>query len=181
MPEERLNKLARQVKLLLMDVDGVLTDGTILWLQVSENLVTEAKAFDATDGAGISFARKAGLQTGVITKRASASLKYRAEELKMNYVHMGVRDKRQALDEVCRESGVAVADICYIGDDLHDLPVMIRVGFPVAVRNARPEVQSRAAYVTTAFGGRGAVREVVELILKSQGKWTAVVESFLTD
>ena len=179
MPEERLATLAQQVQLLLMDVDGVLTDGQIVLAQVSENLVTETKSFDVTDGAGIAFAKKAGLRTGIITKRASLAVVRRANELGMDYVLTGVDDKRAALEEVCRLSGVPTANTCYIGDDLPDLPVLTKVGFPVAVRNARPEVQAIAAYVTEALGGRGAVREVVELILKAQDRWNSVVDLFL--
>ena len=162
-----------------MDVDGVLTDGRLFFVPVSNGVIVETKGFDVMDGAGIAYARKAGLKTGVITKRQSASLGHRAAELKMDYIYNGVDDKRAALDEICRISGVPPAKICYIGDDLPDLPVLIRVGFPVAVRNAHAELQSRAAYVTNAMGGRGAVREVIELILKSQNRWAGIVNSYL--
>ena len=172
--------LARSVEMLLMDVDGVLTDGRIFWIPTPDGAPVETKAFDVTDGAGIAFARKCGIKLGVITKRRSTALGRRAEELQIQYVFNGVDDKHLALQEICQASGVTPANICYIGDDLHDLPVLTRVGFPVAVANAHAEVKARAAYVTAAFGGRGAVREVVELILKAQGKWTAVVDSFLT-
>ena len=179
MPEERLNELARRVQIILMDVDGVMTDGSIFWVPVADGLITETKATHAQDGAGIAFARKSGIKTGVITKRRSVSLQRRAEELKMDYIYNGCHEKALALEEICQKSGIPPSQICYIGDDLHDLPVLIRVGFPVAVANARDELKKRAAYVTERSGGNGAVREVIEVILKAQDKWQVTVESFL--
>src|SRR5688572_18415334 len=110
--------------MLLMDVDGVLTDGRIFWIPTPDGVAVETKAFDVMDGAGIAFARKCGIKLGVITKRKSMALARRAEELQIQYVFNGVDDKHLALREICQTSGVSPANICYLGDDLHDLPVL---------------------------------------------------------
>ena len=139
--------------------------------------VVEAKAFNASDGAGIGFAHRAGIKTGIISGRGAAGR--RAEELKMDFVYQGLgRKKISAYEEILVRSKIASERICYIGDDVQDIPILTRVGFPVAVANAYPEVLSRVAYITRASGGRGAIREVVDLILKAQGKWDAAIEEF---
>jgi 3-deoxy-D-manno-octulosonate 8-phosphate phosphatase (KDO 8-P phosphatase) len=177
--EEDINRLARQTELLLMDVDGVLTDGSIFWISLADGTFTEAKAFDVTDGAGIALGHRAGLRTGIITGRDSPAVAHRAKELSIPLVLQGVHDKGEALAQVCISARLGADRICFVGDDVVDLPILTRVGFPVAVRNARPEVLARASYVTTATGGHGAIREVVELILKAQNKWEGLMESFL--
>ena len=165
---------ARPIALILMDVDGVLTDGGISFIEGS----AEAKTYDARDGVGLSIARRIGLRTGVISGRSSAAVSRRAEELGMHEVHLRVRDKLTAYERILRRQKLTDAQVCYIGDDLTDLPVLGRVGMPVAVADARPEVLRRALFVTRAPGGRGAVREVIDEILKAQGRWREVLAWF---
>src|SRR3989441_2698619 len=142
---------ARSIALILMDVDGVLTDGGISFIEGS----AEAKTYDARDGVGLSIARRIGLRTGVISGRSSAAVSRRAEELGMHEVHLRVRDKLTAYERILRRQKLADAQVCYIGDDLTDLPVLGRVGMPVAVADARPEVLRRALFVARAAGGVG--------------------------
>jgi 3-deoxy-D-manno-octulosonate 8-phosphate phosphatase (KDO 8-P phosphatase) len=168
----------KEIELLVMDVDGVLTDGKIVWIPMPDGSFAEPKAFDVMDGGGIVMARKSGIRTAVVSNRNSPAVSRRAEELSIDFVYLGVKDKRDALKDVLAKTGVLAERVCYVGDDLVDLGVMARVGFPVAVANAHPEVQARAAYVTRLSGGHGAVREVVELILKAQGKWDAILRDF---
>ncbi len=163
---------ARRICLLLMDVDGVLTDGRISFIEGT----AEAKTYDVKDGIGLSIARRMGLRTGVLSGRGGAAVVRRAEELGLHEVHLRVRDKLQAYDRIVRRLKLSDAQVCYIGDDLTDLAVLGRVGMPVAVADARPEVLRRALFVTRDPGGRGAVREVVDAILKAQGKWEEVIE-----
>jgi 3-deoxy-D-manno-octulosonate 8-phosphate phosphatase (KDO 8-P phosphatase) len=178
MPEKDITALAAKVQMLLMDVDGVMTDGSLIHIPMADGSVVEAKSFNASDGAGIGFAHRAGIKTGIISGRGSADR--RAEELKMDFVYQGLgRTKLPALGEILVRSKIPSERVCYIGDDLQDIPILSRVGFPVAVANAYPEVLLRVAYVTRASGGRGAIREVVELILKAQGKWEAAIAEFL--
>jgi 3-deoxy-D-manno-octulosonate 8-phosphate phosphatase (KDO 8-P phosphatase) len=163
-----------------MDVDGVLTNGKLLYIPQSDGSIFETKMFDACDGAAIGFLRRAGIQTGIISGRTSLAVTRRAEELRMDYIYQGLgRTKLPAFNEILERSGLDAARICYIGDDVQDLPILTRVGFPVAVKNARPEVLARVAYVTNASGGDGAVREVAERILKAQGKWDATMAEFV--
>jgi 3-deoxy-D-manno-octulosonate 8-phosphate phosphatase (KDO 8-P phosphatase) len=169
-----LGPRARRISLLLMDVDGVLTDGRISFIEGT----AEAKSFDAQDGVGLSIARKVGLRTGVLSGRGGAAVIRRAEELGLHEVHVRVRDKLSAYDRILRRQKLTDTQVCYIGDDLTDLGVLGRVGMPVAVSDARPEVLRRALFVTRAPGGRGAVREVVDAILKAQGRWEEVMDWF---
>lgn len=158
-----------------MDVDGVLTDGRI-WLQSwPDGTAHEIKGFSAYDGAGLKLAAAMGLRTGIITGRESPANARRARELGLKFVYQNRPEKTGAYEEILRTAGVSDGEVCYIGDDLPDLPVMRRVGFAVAVANAAPEVKKVAHYVTKAQGGDGAAREVVELILKVQGKWAAAM------
>ena len=166
---------AQRIKILLMDCDGVLTDGR-LWLMAEGD---EQKAFHARDGQGISLCHRAGLQTGIITGRTSSAVERRAQDLKMSYVRQEAKDKIKALDEILAEAGVTANECAYIGDDVADIPVMHRVAFAVAVADAVPETKQAAHYVTEIKGGQGAVREVCDLILKAQDKWDAVMERFL--
>ncbi|MGH9816868.1 MAG: KdsC family phosphatase [Candidatus Acidiferrales bacterium] len=160
---------------MLMDVDGVLTDGRI-WLQSwPDGTAQEIKDFSAYDGAGLKLAREAGLRTGIITGRDSAATARRAKELDMEFVFQGRAEKLAAYEEVLRKAGVSDEEVCFMGDDLPDLQVLQRAGLAVAVANAWPETKKAAHYVTKRAGGYGAVREVVELILKAQGKWHTVV------
>ena len=166
---------AQRIKILLMDCDGVLTDGR-LWLMAEGD---EQKAFHARDGQGISLCHHAGLKTGIITGRTSSAVERRAQDLKMSYVRQEAKDKIKALDEILAEAGVTANECAYIGDDVADIPVMQRVALAVAVADAVPETKQAAHYVTELDGGQGAVREVCDLILKAQGKWDEVMERFL--
>jgi 3-deoxy-D-manno-octulosonate 8-phosphate phosphatase (KDO 8-P phosphatase) len=178
--EKDIDRLAFKVELLLMDVDGVLTDGKLIFVPMPDGTVVEAKAFDASDGAAIGFARRAGIRTGILSGRGSPAVVRRAQELRIDYLYQGLgRNKRPAFDQILSASGIAPDRTCYVGDDVQDIPILTRVGFPVCVPTARPEVLARAAYVTSSAGGSGAVREVVELILKAQGKWEATLAEFL--
>jgi len=165
---------ARSIALLLMDVDGVLTDGRVS-LAGRE---MEWKAFDVKDGVGLWLARRVGLRTGVISGRGGDGVARRAEELGMEEVHLGVVDKLQTYRRVARRLKLADKQICYVGDDVTDLPILARVGMPVAVADAHNEVLRRVPFVTRAPGGRGAVREVVDALLKTQGKWREVLGWF---
>ncbi|HEX2713630.1 MAG TPA: HAD hydrolase family protein [Candidatus Acidoferrales bacterium] len=170
-----LRKRAARTRLLLMDVDGVLTDGHIYLQSLPDGTATELKVFSAHDGAGLKLAKMAGLRTGLITGRESAAVARRAREAEMEFVYQKSAEKLPAYEEILRLAGVADEEVAYIGDDLPDLPVLARVGLAVAVPNAAPEVKKAAHVVTSRPGGAGAVREVIELVLKAQGKWAAAV------
>ncbi len=181
---------ARKIKIILFDVDGVLTDGTI-WLVpggpargkvldeirgkaeigfgVSSTTMVEAKGYSAHDGMAISLARLGGLKCGIITKRISETVATRARDLKLEFVYQGCAYKMQAIREIVEKEGVTLDEICYVGDDVIDLPAMREVGFAVAVANARQRVKSEAHYVTPNGGGYGAGRDAVEFILEAKG------------
>ena len=165
------SKLQR-IKMILMDVDGVLTGGDIIYTATGDEL----KIFSIHDGMGITLARMAGLKTGVITGRLSEMVRRRAEELKLDAVIQGQVHKLAAYKDTRERFRLQDADIAYIGDDLVDLCILKRVGFSVAVANARDTVKETCDYVTEAPGGQGAVREVIDLILKKQGKFDGLVE-----
>lgn len=169
--ETDLTERARRVKLLLMDCDGVMTDARI-WLTSDGD---EQKAFHARDGQGISVWHRAGYQSGIISGRASSSVERRAHELKMKYVHQYAKAKLVALETILTEAAVSADECCFIGDDLGDIGVMRQVGFAVAVADAAQDTRAAADYVTTLAGGAGAVREVIELILKAQNRWDEVI------
>ena len=166
---------ARRVKLILMDVDGVLTDGRII-LQAE---VDEAKGFDSRDGVGIRLAQKAGLLTGVITGRLSIATTRRASELQMEEYHQRVFQKLEVYETILRARKLGSDAVCFIGDDLVDVPIMKATGFAAAPSNARPEAYRAAHFVTAQAGGRGAVREVIDFILKVQGLWAKVTEGYV--
>lgn len=154
-----------------MDCDGVLTDGRIILLPDGQ----EIKAFNAQDGHGLKLMPRAGIRTGVITGRKSGALEQRASEIGIEFLYQNSKDKLASFKELLAEHGFDPETVAFIGDDLPDLPVMNRVGFSIAVVNAVADLKAAAHYVTTAHGGNGAVREVVELILKAQGKWDGEV------
>jgi len=160
------------IKLILMDVDGVLTSGDIIYSSSGEEL----KKFDIHDGMGISLARMAGLKTGIITGRVSEMVKRRAEELKFDVISQGNINKLKPYEEIRDREGLSNEEIAYIGDDIPDICILKRVGFSVAVANARDEVKAICDYVTTAPGGKGAVREVIEKILKRQEKLFTLID-----
>ncbi len=164
---------AKKIRVLLMDVDGVLTDGRIWLLSRRDGTASEIKGFSAYDGAGLKLARAAGLRTGVITGRESSAVAQRARECEIEFVYQHRATKIGALEEILQTTGADGSEVAYVGDDLPDIPVMQRVGLAVAVANAVPEVKRAAHFVTSRSGGEGAVREVIELIVKAQGKWAA--------
>jgi 3-deoxy-D-manno-octulosonate 8-phosphate phosphatase (KDO 8-P phosphatase) len=166
---------ARKVRVLLMDVDGVLTDGHVYLQSFPGDIALELKEFHSQDGAGLKLARIAGLRTGIITGRESAATTRRAQENGMEFVYQGREEKGAPYEEILRLAGVSDSEVAFIGDDLPDLPALRRAGFAVAVANAVPEVKSVAHLVTKRQGGDAAVREVIEFILKAQGKWLSVV------
>jgi 3-deoxy-D-manno-octulosonate 8-phosphate phosphatase (KDO 8-P phosphatase) len=158
-----------------MDCDGVLTDGR-LWLLESGD---EQKSFDTRDGLGIYLLHSAGLKSGIISGRKSSGVERRARELAIEFVRQGDPNKVEAFDELLRLAEVDENEVAFIGDDLNDIPLMERSELAVAVADAVEETRSVAHYVTQASGGRGAVREVVELILKAQGRWVDLVKGYL--
>lgn len=162
------------IRALICDVDGVLTDGSILLAEDG----TEIKRFNSQDGAGIALFVRSGYQMAFLTGRVSGAAATRARELGVQHIRQGAGDKIPPYEDLRAAMGLSDAEICYIGDDLPDVPVMRRVGLAVAVADARPEVRAAAALVTQAPGGRGAVREVIELILKAQGKWADIVSRY---
>src|SRR5665213_1378934 len=166
-----LNARAKQIRVLLMDVDGVLTDGHIWLLSRRDGTASEIKGFSAYDGAGLKLARAAGLRTGVITGRESTAVAQRARECEIEFVYQHRATKMGSFEEILQLTGADPSEVSYVGDDLPDIPVLERVGLAVAVANAAPEVKRAAHFVTTRSGGAGAVREVIELIVKAQGKW----------
>jgi 3-deoxy-D-manno-octulosonate 8-phosphate phosphatase (KDO 8-P phosphatase) len=196
---------AKKIKLILFDVDGVLTDGKI-WIFPSPSpspsgaqpsvleesaqhggdggfgfrstSLIEAKGFHAHDGTAISLARLAGIKTGVITKRISETVALRARDLKMDHVHQGIQDKATVFREILEKDGITPVEAAFVGDDVIDLPVMRRCGLAIAVKNARPEVKAEAHWVTSHAGGDGAARDAVEYILKAQGKWKKAVAEY---
>lgn len=171
-----VRKRAKQIQVLLMDVDGTITPGTVMLLSQPDGTALEIKVFDAHDGQGISLAHTAGIRTGVITGRESAAMRARARELHIEFVYEKQPTKIAAYEEILHKTGAPESAVAYLGDDLPDLPVMRRVGLAVAVGDAALEVKLAAHFVTKAIGGRGAARELVELILKSKGIWDEMIE-----
>ncbi len=171
-----LKKRAAKIKLLLMDVDGTMTDGGVILLSQADGTALEIKQFDAHDGQGLTLAHTAGLQTGCITGRESAALLRRAREMKMDFIYMKQPLKMPAYEEILAKAAVADSEAAYVGDDLPDIPLMQRVGLAVAVGDAVPEVKKAAHFTTKALAGHGAVREAIELILKSKGIWEEMID-----
>ena len=197
---------ARKIKLLLFDVDGVLTDGKLFIFPApvaarstltpdekersahhagqggfglqSQSLI-EAKGFHAHDGTAISLARLAGIRTGLITKRISETVALRARDLKLEFVRQGIQDKRTVFLDIVAEAGLKPEEAAFVGDDIIDLPAMRAAGLAIAVKNARANVRKEAHYVTPHSGGDGALRDAVEFILKSQRKWKQVMEAYI--
>jgi 3-deoxy-D-manno-octulosonate 8-phosphate phosphatase (KDO 8-P phosphatase) len=170
-----LMRRARKIGVLLMDVDGTMTRGIVCLQGFPDGSVVEMKVFNAHDGAGIKLAGIMGIRTGLITGRDSAATTRRAREASMEFVAQGQAKKLEAYKAILLRAGVADDEVAYVGDDLPDLPLLERAGLAVAVADAVYEVKKAAHYVTIAKGGEGAVREVVELILKAQGKWKKAI------
>ena len=171
-----LKRRAAQIELLLMDVDGTMTDGSVTLLSQTDGTALEIKTFNAHDGQGLTLAHTAGLRTGCITGRESAALMRRANEMKMEFIYMKQPLKMPAYEEILRKAGMSDSVVAYIGDDLPDIPLMRRAGLAIAVGNAVPEVKLIAHYTTKALAGNGAVREAIELILRSKGSWEAMID-----
>jgi 3-deoxy-D-manno-octulosonate 8-phosphate phosphatase (KDO 8-P phosphatase) len=167
----------RPIRLLAMDVDGVLTDGSVMYSDSGQEL----KVFDIHDGLGISVARFADLTTAIITGRKSFAVERRAGELGIAHLCQGCRNKGVALRKLIETAGVTPSETAFIGDDINDLPAFRECGFRIAVANASNDLKAQADHVTERTGGRGAVREVIELILRSQGKWDIAVEEYLRE
>jgi 3-deoxy-D-manno-octulosonate 8-phosphate phosphatase (KDO 8-P phosphatase) len=189
MPRLSAQARARKIKLLLFDVDGVLTDGKLFFIpdrtgkqgnsQLSAQDSIEFKGFHAHDGVAISLARIGGLRTGLITRRYSETVALRARDLKLEFVRQGNQDKGAAFLEIVQETGLTPHEAAFVGDDVIDLPAMRPAGLAIAVKNARAEVKKEADYVTPHAGGDGALRDAVEFILKAQGKFKKVVEAYI--
>ncbi|MBM4331437.1 MAG: HAD-IIIA family hydrolase [Deltaproteobacteria bacterium] len=176
MKEKDWKKRAQAIRLLLLDVDGVLTDGRIVY----DGRGQELKSFDIKDGQGIKLLQQAGLKVGILSGRKSSAVNLRARELGIDLLLQKALDKAKALEKIIRKGNIRAEQICFVGDDLVDLPVFSRVGFAVAVADSVKEVKENAHYITHCPGGRGAVREVCELILKVQGKWEAVTQKYFS-
>jgi 3-deoxy-D-manno-octulosonate 8-phosphate phosphatase (KDO 8-P phosphatase) len=172
---------ARKIKLFLMDVDGTLTDGGVCLISTTaadgsaHPIVSEMKVFNAQDGQGLSLAHTMGIQTGFITGRSSPAVAQRAKELRVTFVYLGQATKTQAFEESIRKAGVAEEEVAYMGDDLPDIPLAKRAGLAVCVAGGAPELAAVSHFITTRRPGHGAAREVVELILKAQGRWEEAV------
>jgi 3-deoxy-D-manno-octulosonate 8-phosphate phosphatase (KDO 8-P phosphatase) len=165
---------AKAIRLLLLDVDGVLTDGRITY----DGSGREWKSFDIRDGQGIRLLQRAGLEVGILSGREAAAVRTRAKELGITLLRQRVKDKGKGLEEIMVQKNYKPEQICFVGDDLVDLPVFARVGLAVAAADSMEDVKASAHYVTHHPGGRGAVREVCDLILKAQGKWTAATQEY---
>ena len=168
-------ELTRNIKLLLLDVDGVLTDGKLVIGAQGEM----CKHFHVSDGLAISLAQKNGLQIGIITGRRSDIVKQRAQELNIQMVYQGVADKTMTLAEILSTGAYKKSEIAFVGDDLNDLAIMSNVALAIAPANAAVEVRGRAHYICLKSGGNGAVREAIEFILKNQGKWNNIIKNCL--
>ncbi|WP_263359704.1 KdsC family phosphatase [Acidicapsa ligni] len=172
---------ARKIKLFLMDVDGTITDGGVCLISSTSasgdgsSTVSEMKVFNAQDGQGLSLAHTMGIQTGFITGRRSPAVAKRAEELKVRFVYLGQAKKMQAFEECMKQAGVTEDEVAYMGDDLPDIPLAMRAGLAVCVADGVPELKAVSHYITVRTGGRGTAREVIELILKAQGRWEEAV------
>ena len=176
-PQDR----AKKIKVLIFDVDGVLTDGQIFVIPDSEGNGIEAKGFAAHDGLGISLGRLGGLRIGIITKRNSRTVAIRAHDLKLEFVYQGQAHKMVAVCEILSRANITIDELAYVGDDIIDLPVMRKVGLAIATANARPEVKKAAHYITPLAGGFGAGRDAVDFILKAQGTLDKVIEAYLDE
>jgi len=179
---QEIKAKAERVKMLLMDVDGVLTDGRLYHLPVyapdGTMRMAESKGFDSQDGIALQWCAKLGIKTGVISGRLSEATTERARQAKMTYIFQGHTEKIPILEQILQDSRIPAEEVAYIGDDLTDIVIMKRVGFGVAVGNARPEVKRAADFVTTAVGGSGAVREVIELMLRAKGEWAGILKHY---
>jgi 3-deoxy-D-manno-octulosonate 8-phosphate phosphatase (KDO 8-P phosphatase) len=166
---------AARIRLMIFDIDGVLTDGSLHYGPEGEIF----KTFNVLDGHGIKLLQQSGILTAIISARKSSIVERRAADLGVSHVQQGVHDKREVFEHLLAQTGNTAENCGFIGDDVIDLPVLLRVGFAASVPNAHPEVQSRVHYVTKASGGAGAVRELCDFILRAQGKYEAALAQYL--
>jgi 3-deoxy-D-manno-octulosonate 8-phosphate phosphatase (KDO 8-P phosphatase) len=178
-PKLTAEERAREIKLILFDVDGVLTDGAIIVHPNPDGTATEVKHFSAHDGLGVSLARLAGLRIGWVTKRNSATVSVRARDLKIEFLYQGQSHKMQAVEEILVKAGLTMPQVAYVGDDIVDLPVMRLAGLAIASANARPQVKAAAHWVTPHAGGQGAGRDAIDFILAAQELLDDVIEQYL--
>ncbi|MFH1857638.1 MAG: HAD-IIIA family hydrolase [Candidatus Omnitrophota bacterium] len=169
-----LQERAKKVKLLVLDVDGVLTDGRIIYGDAGDEL----KCFDVQDGFGIYLLAQIGVKTVLITARKSPVVRRRAHDTHVAKVYLSAHDKRKAYEKAKRKFRVTDEEVCFIGDDLLDLPILVRAGLAIGVPNAVEEIRNRSHYITQRKGGRGAVREIADFILKSQEKYEALISNY---
>ncbi|GAB4177755.1 MAG: HAD hydrolase family protein [Rhodocyclaceae bacterium] len=162
---------ARAVRLVILDADGVLTDGRV----IVDDKGVESRNFDIKDGLGLVLLAQAGVELAIVSAKRSSAVRRRAEDLNIRRCYDGVASKLGPYEEITRELALSPAEVCHVGDDLMDLPVMKRVGYPVAVADAVAEVKAVAAWVTRSRGGHGAVRELAERILRAQGRWEGIL------
>ena len=170
----QLTEKIKKIKLLILDVDGVLTDGRIIY----DSKGRDSKFFDVHDGLGVYLLRRAGIKTILITAKGSKTIRHRAKDMKVDEFYEDIFPKTKVLDKIIKKHKIAKDEICFIGDDLVDLSIMKAVGFPVAVANASVDIKNAARYITQKPGGRGTVREISELILKAQYKWDEAVKIY---
>lgn len=181
MMETLFNQKAKKLKLLLTDVDGVMTDGKLSFFTGPDGVTREIKNFESLDGMGLMFLKSAGIQTGIISRGRSAdTLLFWANVLGMDYLCYGVSAKHKALEEILKRTGISAEETAFIGDDVIDLGVLARVGMPLAVANAVQEVKAKAVYTASRTGGTGAVREIAERLLKARGQWEQIVHDVET-
>ena len=173
--------LAKNIKVLIFDVDGVLTDGQIFVIPGPDGKGIEAKGFAAHDGLGISLGRLGGLRIGIITKRNSQTVAIRANDLKLEFVYQGQAHKMNAIEDILAKTGYTIDQLAYVGDDIIDLPVMRQCGLAIATANARQQVKDVAHYITPNPGGQGAGRDAIDFILTAQGSLEKVIEQYLDE
>lgn len=173
-----LIKKMKNIKIFLMDVDGVLTDGKMYYFTDTNGVEHEFKAFNSQDGIGLIVLNKFSIKTGIITGRECESVYQRAKLLRMNFVYQGFLTKIWAVDEILKKTGYKYSDVCYMGDDLPDIPVLKKVGFSCCPKNSISDVKKVCDYVSRENGGNGAVREICELIIESKGLKKAMMKGF---
>jgi 3-deoxy-D-manno-octulosonate 8-phosphate phosphatase (KDO 8-P phosphatase) len=173
--ENSVERRASRIKLLLMDCDGVLTNGELLLMGNGE----EQKSFNVRDGLGLELWRQAGLKSGIISGRRAAAVERRAQELRIDYLRQGSQDKLSDFQSLLKLSGINDNEVAFIGDDLNDIPLLRQAELAIAVGDAAQEVKQVAHYVTKVSGGEGAVREAIEFILRAQGRWNELIDKYV--
>lgn len=172
---EEIISRAKNIKMVVFDVDGVLTDGSLFFGDDGQ----EYKAFNSLDGHGMKMLQRSGVEIAIITGRTSNVVKYRAENLGINLVYQGKADKLPAFEELLKKQNLAAEQVAYVGDDVVDLPVLIRAGFAITVKNGHELAKEHAHWITPNIGGHGAARDICELIMKAQGKYDSMMQEYL--